>query len=93
MGDWKYTVVQCTCCKSSVRVAEAPFDGNPVERYEAALRKAAEIWNGAGDMADEVCGTCRFFVSDEDYNSVCDKSGHYVSEDTESCPRYTKEGE
>lgn len=48
MGDWKYTVVQCTRCKSSVRVAEAPFDGNSAERYRAARRRAAEIWNERG---------------------------------------------
>ena len=45
-GDWEYVVIQCGRCKSSVRVAESPFDGGPVERYEAARRKAAEIWNG-----------------------------------------------
>ena len=47
-GDGAYTVIQCERCKSSVRVAESPFDGGPVERYEAARRKAAEIWNGRG---------------------------------------------
>ena len=47
-GDWKYTVIQCGRCKSSVRVAESPFDGGPVERCEAARRTAAEIWNGRG---------------------------------------------
>lgn len=45
-GAWKYIVIQCTRCKSSVRVAESPFGGNPVERYETARRKASEIWNG-----------------------------------------------
>lgn len=47
-GGLKYTVIQCTRCKSSVRVAESPFDGSPVERYEAARRRAAEIWNERG---------------------------------------------
>ena len=45
-GDGAYTVVRCVRCGSSLRVAESPFDGGPVERYEAARRRAAEIWHG-----------------------------------------------
>ena len=42
---------------------------------------------------DETCGTCRFFVVNEDWETICDKSRTLVDEDTEACPRHTEVSE
>lgn len=44
-------------------------------------------------MMAKTCGTCRFFVVDEDWGTVCRKSRTDVDEDSETCPRYTEVSE
>lgn len=46
-----------------------------------------------GTVMAETCGSCRFFVADEDFGTVCRKSRTAVDEDSEACPRYTEVSE
>ena len=89
---WLTHLVQ-TCRTCDAEMVADVLGYRSAGELQAKAQHIIKRAGGEGAVMDETCGTCRFFVVNEDWETVCDKSRTLVDEDTEACPRHTEVSE